>query len=161
MADRLHAAGLDTEPKSLLEKRRYRAGVQRTRMNAASVVGLHHAGLYVTDLERSIAFYGDVFGLEIAERFTFDGEKIVFLRAGSERLELIEPMAGNTERPTGVVDHVALEVPDLDAMLERLRQRGVVLLDASPVPVTALGARIAFCLGTDGERIELIATSTW
>lgn len=130
-------------------------------MSAVAVIGLHHAALYVADLEQSIAFYRELFGLEVAERFTFDGENIAFLRVGAARLELIEPLSGSRERRTGVVDHVALEVRDIEALLERLRVRGVVLLDSSPISVPAIGARIAFCLGPDGERIEMIAVSTW
>jgi catechol 2,3-dioxygenase-like lactoylglutathione lyase family enzyme len=118
-----------------------------------TIVGLHHAGLCVANLERSIAFYAEVFGLELAERLSFAGEEIAFLWVGSARLELIETTAGR--RPTGVVDHVALEVHELDMLLERLRARGVTLLDAAPVPVPPLGARILFCSGPDGERIEL------
>ena len=127
-------------------------------MSAVAVVGLHHAGLYVADLEQSIAFYTETFGLEVAERFTFDDEKIAFLRLGSARLELIEAAQRSLRRSTGVVDHVALQVRDIDAQLEQLRQRGVVLLDSSPISAPQLAARIAFCLGPDGERIELIST---
>ena len=39
--------------------------------------------------------------------------------------------------------------------MPRLRASGVPLLDEAPVEVPALGARILFCLGPDGERIEL------
>jgi lactoylglutathione lyase len=120
-----------------------------------SVIGLHHAGLYVSSLERSIAFYRDTFALELAERVTFGGEEIAFLSMGSGRLELIE--AAGSARPTGVIDHVALEVDDLDRTIDRLRQRGVKLLDAAPVAVPVLHARIFFCLGPDRERIELFA----
>jgi catechol 2,3-dioxygenase-like lactoylglutathione lyase family enzyme len=55
-----------------------------------------------------------------------------------------------------VVDHVALEVTHLDALLVHLRQCGVRLIDPAPVPVPGLGARILFCLGPDGERLELL-----
>jgi catechol 2,3-dioxygenase-like lactoylglutathione lyase family enzyme len=41
-----------------------------------TVVGLHHAAVYVANLARSIAFYRDVFGLEVAERLSFGGEDI-------------------------------------------------------------------------------------
>lgn len=125
---------------------------------SAAVVGLHHAGVYVESLERSIAFYSEVFGLELAERFTFDAEKIAFLTAGAGRLELIEAIesaASEPRRRTGVVDHVALEVRELDQLLAQVRERGVTLLDSSPIAVAAIGARIAFCAGPDGERIEL------
>jgi lactoylglutathione lyase len=125
----------------------------------ARIVGVHHAGVYVQNLERSIAFYTDAFGLQLAERFDFDGEKLAFLLVGGARLELIEPTQRSlgVERSTsGVVDHVALQVQHLDALLDRLRERGVVLLDSAPVDVPPLGARIVFCLGPDGERIELV-----
>ena len=107
----------------------------------------------MTGLDRSIAFYSEIFGLDVDKQFTFENEKLAFLRLGTQRLELIESAA---QRGAGVVDHVALEVADLDALMVLLRQRGVVLLDAEPVEVAELQARIAFCLGPDGERIELV-----
>ena len=118
------------------------------------VVGLHHAGVVVANLERSIAFYGDVFGLEVAERLDFGGERLAFLQVGPARLELIES-APQAPRRTGVVDHVALDVRDLDGLLRRLEQRGVTLVDPEPIDVPGLNARILFCLGPDAERIEL------
>ena len=123
-----------------------------------TVRGLHHAGLYVSNLERSMAFYHDVFGLEVAERLSFGGEKIAFLGVGSSRLELIE--ADASIRPTGVVDHIALEVADLDSLVQRLREHGVTLLDQTPIAVPELDARILFCLGPDAERIELFEYDT-
>jgi catechol 2,3-dioxygenase-like lactoylglutathione lyase family enzyme len=118
-----------------------------------TVVGLHHAGLYVSSLSRSIAFYRELFGLELAERLTFEGEQIAFMHVGAARLELIA--ADDTQRPNGVVDHVAFEVHGLDALVADLRARGVRLLDDAPTAVPELGARIQFCVGPDGERIEL------
>ena len=101
-----------------------------------------------------------------AERLVLGEERIAFVRVGSARLELIERVdsagsargsgtAGSATRGASVVDHVAFEVTDLDAALESLRSHGVPLLDPQPMAVDALGARIAFCLGPDAERIEL------
>ena len=119
-----------------------------------NVVGLHHAGVYVADLARSIGFYCDAFGLDVAEQLSFGEERIAFLHVGSARLELI---AGGPARDgTGVIDHIAFEVQDLDALLAHLRARGVTLLDHKPVRVPGIGARILFCQGPDGERIELL-----
>ena len=118
-----------------------------------SVVGLHHAGLYTSNLTRSIAFYREVFGLDVAETFSFGDEQIAFMRVGSARLELIE--GGPTRDGAGVVDHFAFEVHGLDRLVERLRQHGATLLDERPLRVAPVGARILFCLGPDGERIEL------
>jgi len=119
-----------------------------------TIVGLHHAGVSVASLARSIAFYREVFGLEVAERLTFGSEDIAFLRLGSARLELIE--GGPARDGTGVVDHVAFEVHGLEALAEKLRARGVTLIDDAPVQVSELHARILFCAGPDGERIELL-----
>jgi catechol 2,3-dioxygenase-like lactoylglutathione lyase family enzyme len=123
-----------------------------------SVVGLHHAGLRVSNLERSIVFYHDVFGLELAERLSFGAEQIAFMSVGSSHLELIE--AAGAARPTGVVDHVAFEIENLAAWLHRFRTL-VTLVDQAPVLVPRLHARILFCLGPDDERIELFEHDTF
>ena len=117
-------------------------------------IGLHHAGVHVTDLARSIAFYQAVFGLSVAARLSLGNEQLAFLKVGTAHLELIAE--GSGARATGVVDHVAFEVDKLDPWLARLRQHGVRLLDEAPIDVSALGARILFCLGPDDERIELL-----
>jgi lactoylglutathione lyase len=81
-------------------------------------------------------------------------ERIVFLTAGDGWVELLED--GGAARGAGVVDHVALRVRELDAVMARLRAAGVRLLDEAAVEVPQIKARIAFCEGPDGERIELI-----
>jgi lactoylglutathione lyase len=120
-----------------------------------TVVGLHHAGVHVSNLERSADFYQAVFGFHqaVAERLSLGTEQLVFLHAGDARIELIAD--GRGSRETGVIDHIAFEVDDLDEWLIRLRQQDVPLLDEAPVEVPQLSARILFCLGPDGERIEL------
>ncbi len=106
------------------------------------------------DLARSIAFYRDAFGLVDDGRITLGSEHIAFMRAGSGWVELIAD--AGAARSTGVVDHLALRVDDLRAAMAGLRVMGVTLLDEAPLEVAELGARILFCAGPDGERIELI-----
>ena len=118
-----------------------------------TILGLHHAGVHVASVERSIAFYQAVFGLPLAERLILGSEQLAFLQVADSRIELIADGGGS--RDAGVVDHLALGVDDLDGWLVRLRELGVPLLDEAPVHVPQLGARILFCLGPDGERIEL------
>ena len=106
------------------------------------------------DLARSVAFYRDVFGLVEDGRLTLGSERIAFLRAGSGWVELIAD--GGAARSTGVVDHLALRVESVAAAVAGLRASGVTLLDETPLDVAELHARILFCAGPDGERIELI-----
>jgi len=117
------------------------------------VVGLHHAGVHVSNLEASSRFYQAVFGFSVAERLCLGNERLMFLEAGDARIELV--VDGRGRRQTGAIDHVAFEVQDLDTWLSRLRRHGVRLPDEAPVAVPELHARIRFCLGPDGERIEL------
>jgi catechol 2,3-dioxygenase-like lactoylglutathione lyase family enzyme len=121
-----------------------------------TMISLHHAGICVTDLERSIAFYESAFEMRLVARLTLGMEQLAFLESGTTRVELI--LDGSGRRPTGVVDHLALAVIDLDAWLTRLREHNVPLMDEVPIDVPALSARILFCLGPDGERIELFET---
>jgi glyoxylase I family protein len=113
--------------------------------------------VYVADIERSVAFYCDVLGLREQTRFSFGDEALVFLAAGNGWIELIH--APGAPRISGLVDHLALRVDDLDALLARLRAARVRLLDEAPLEVPQIAARIAFVLGPDGERVELIERS--
>jgi len=117
------------------------------------IAGLRHAGVHVCNLEGSTRFYQHVFGFWVAERLCLGNEQLLFLQGPGACIELIAD--GRGERQTGAIDHVAFEVDDLDTWLSRLRQYGVRLLDEAPVTVPELKARILFCLGPDGERIEL------
>src|SRR5919201_108257 len=76
------------------------------------VIGLHHSGVPVTNLERFIAFYGAVFELRVIERLALGSEQLALLVASRSRVELIAD--GAAGRATGVVDHLAFEVDDLD-----------------------------------------------
>jgi catechol 2,3-dioxygenase-like lactoylglutathione lyase family enzyme len=115
---------------------------------------LDHVGVHVTDMERSVRFYRDVLGLRESVRFRMADETLTFLAAAGGWLELIQD--GMPRRPTGVVDHVALRVDDVASMLARMRAHGVQVLDEEAIEVPEINARIAFCTGPDGERIELI-----
>jgi catechol 2,3-dioxygenase-like lactoylglutathione lyase family enzyme len=67
------------------------------------IEGLNHVGISVVDLERSVAFYRDLLGMEVLLRKPFEGRvheniiglpgtrgKVAILRLGSWQLELFE-----------------------------------------------------------------------
>jgi lactoylglutathione lyase len=128
------------------------------------VRGLDHVGIHVDNLERSLSFYQTVFGLTPGARLVLGKERIAFLETGGGeggegeggeggRLELIED--DRPGRPTGVLDHVALRVDSIAQLLDTLRSHNVELIHQAPLEVPAIGARILFCVGPDGEQIEL------
>ena len=118
---------------------------------------LLHTRMRVDDLERTIAFYRDVLGLEVVERHESPrGSRLAFLKAsGSD--ELIEicsyPAAGPVRVQEDLV-HLAFEVDDLDATMAELSTKGVPITDGPTT--TSSGTRFAFIDAPEKYEVELI-----
>jgi lactoylglutathione lyase len=115
----------------------------------------HHVGLEVKDLERSIRFYREAFGMEEECRFVLDGELIAFLRLGEIRLELAELQDWKDQGSCGV--HLAFKANDVKEAVKRVVKWGATL--AEEPRIMENGWENAFVLGPDGEWIELISDS--
>jgi catechol 2,3-dioxygenase-like lactoylglutathione lyase family enzyme len=88
----------------------------------AAVTGLSHVLLAVRDIERSLSFYRNVLGLEVA----FASGEFVFLRAGNVTLGLrraADLPVTRAEDPVGV--ELVLTVGEIHAAYDLLRSRGV------------------------------------
>jgi catechol 2,3-dioxygenase-like lactoylglutathione lyase family enzyme len=89
--------------------------------------------LFVEDLDAAKRFYGEVFGLPVTFEdgssavFRF-GETLVNLLKTSEALGLVEPATVATP-DAGVRFQFTLAVDDVDAMCDKLKERGVDLLN--------------------------------
>ncbi|HET7136938.1 MAG TPA: methylmalonyl-CoA epimerase, partial [Gaiellaceae bacterium] len=102
--------------------------------------GIHHLGVAVDDLDAAIDRYVSLFGatVEHRERVEEQGVEAASLRVGSSRVELLEPLGPETpvgrflaKRGPGM-HHIAFEVDDVAAELERLRADGAELIDEAP-----------------------------
>ncbi|WP_206830767.1 VOC family protein [Alicyclobacillus fructus] len=122
-----------------------------------AMIKLEHTGIMVSNLERSIAFYTKILGMELVGTLEHNtpGIRLAFLSypGQSAQIELIEGYASQLP-DEGQVHHVAITVDDIEAEAARLRDQGVRFLDET---VTTLrnGARYIFFAGPDGERLEL------
>ena len=140
--------------------------------------GVHHAGVTVSSLDRALAFYRDVLGLEVfavAERrnetigaivgYPGAAIKLAFVgvpgdAARVELLEYLEPRGdgpdGETFRPgTG---HVCFRVDDIDTLYEQIADSGFTPRSAAPVTITEgpnAGARAFYVRDPDGYTVEL------
>jgi methylmalonyl-CoA epimerase len=103
-------------------------------------LNVHHLGIAVDDLEGGILVYADLFGatLEHRERVEDQGVEAASLRVGQSRIELLQPLGPDTpvgkflaKRGPGM-HHMAFEVEDLVAELDRLKALDVVLIDEQP-----------------------------
>lgn len=115
---------------------------------------IDHVAVHCSDLERSIAFYGDAFGFTLLNRHERPGGGIAYLKLGETILELTQK-AG--EGMSGY--HIALHTDDMDAAVARLAERGVKAI-SGPRPTNAKlpgegDTRRAVYAGPDGEMIEV------
>jgi len=127
-------------------------------------VRLDHIAVAVRNLEASLSFYQEQFGLpnlgvEIVEE---QGVRVAKLDLGNTHLELLEPLSDDTpvgrflsQRGPGI-HHICIGVKDVCAELEALKGHGARLIDDKP-KIGAGGAQIAFLhpKSTGGVLIEL------
>lgn len=128
--------------------------------------GIHHLAVAVRDLDEAIETYGRLFGAELEHRDTVSeqGVEAAAVLVGSSRIELLA--ATDEDTPVGRflarrgpgMHHVAYEVDDLEAQLDRLDAEGVDLIDRSPRR-GLYGMRVAFLDpgSVDGVLAELVS----
>lgn len=115
-----------------------------------------HIGLVVRDAAKSSDFYQKVLGCSEVDSYRDNRVTLVFLRTGTQTIELVQYMAGEAEpRRAGVVDHIAFKVQDIDAEIAKLRGMGVTLIFDAPREMAG-GKKIFFFAGPDGERLEFV-----
>jgi len=125
---------------------------------------LDHVGIAVADLRDALAFYRDALGLEIEapEEVASQRVRAHFVPAGGAALELLEataddsPIAKYVAKRGPGLHHITLRVDDINAALERLKSRGVRLIDETPRP-GAHGSLVAFVhpASAHGVLVEL------
>lgn len=129
-------------------------------------VGMDHVGIAVKNLDSAIRVYCDVLGFKLegvhilAERRV----KVAFVSTGGQtRIELLEPL--DKESPIAKfletrgegIHHTAVEVKEIEVVLEGFKHKGMMLVDEKP-RTGAEGAKIAFVhpKSTCGVLLELV-----
>ena len=126
--------------------------------------GLDHVAIAVKDLDKAIALYRDVLGLELTEVEEVPEQQVrtAIFGHGSGRVELICPTSADTgvakflEKRGEGLHHICIEVEDIEASMAALRAQGAPLIDQVPKP-GAGGAKVAFIhpKGSHGVLVEL------
>lgn len=143
------------------------------------MLGIHHAGITVSSLERSLDFYVHVLGLRVEveptpHRHGLDLDRMLEVPGASMRVALVRAGAGLIElhefaAPPSTIaapvppntlgaQHVALEVADIDATVARLVAAGwppttpVNRIETGPFA----GLTTVFVRDPDGVRVEFI-----
>jgi len=120
-----------------------------------------HTMLRVGDLERSLAFYTEVLGMQLLRRHDYPEGRftLAFVGFGPESEGAVIELTHNWDTAAYELGagygHVALEVDDAKAACDAIRARGGrVVREAGPMKHGT--TVIAFVEDPDGYRIELI-----
>lgn len=125
---------------------------------------IRHTMLRVKDLDRSIAFYTEVLGMEVFRRRDNEGGKytVAFLGYGSESSDPAIELTYNWGQDDGYelgtgFGHIAIGVPDIYDVCARVEAMGMPV-PRPPGPLKHSGPNgpvIAFIRDPDGYSIEL------
>jgi LAO/AO transport system kinase len=132
-------AARETDPYTVVDGIVARAVNEEWRMPNAA---LDHVGIAVADLEQALAFYRDALGLDIEPPEDVPSQRVraYFVPAGGAALELLQgtsddsPIAKYIAKRGPGLHHLTLRVADIQAVLHRLKDRGVRLIDEEPRP---------------------------
>ncbi|AZO47296.1 MAG: lactoylglutathione lyase [Mesorhizobium sp.] len=119
-----------------------------------------HSMIRVLNEARSVDFYRNAFGLDIADRLDFETFTLVYLSNPETSFELELTVNKGREQPYELGDgygHLAVSVADLDSEHDRLGALG--LNPKKIVEFDRDGARIArffFIEDPDGYKIEVL-----
>jgi catechol 2,3-dioxygenase-like lactoylglutathione lyase family enzyme len=111
------------------------------------VLGIDHVYYWTRDMDRAVAFYGDVLGLPLIHR---SGDEWAEFRAGAVRFAI----HGTDEAQVPPGGTVVFRVEDLDAARWSLQQRGVGF-DGHEAEVAGF-ARFTTFHDPDGNPVQLI-----
>ena len=117
--------------------------------DSMSPTKIKHIGIAVRDLDTAKRFYEECLGLKVDHEETLGEMKIAFIPVGEVNLELIQStteegvIAKFIAKKGEGIHHIAYEVEDVGAALEKLKAQGVKLVDETP-RAGAHGTEVAF-----------------
>ena len=125
---------------------------------------IDHLGIAVKSLTTAKGFY-ETLGLSVSKQETVAAEKVNLVMAtiGESRIELLEPTSGDSAIAKFLakhgegLHHVAIQVPNLAAVVEKLKRDGVRLV-SDEIKIGAGGHRYVFVhpSSANGVLVELV-----
>lgn len=119
------------------------------------ITGLQHIGIPTNNMEKTAAFYAEL-GFQIVLRTVNHeaDEKVTFLRMGDVTLEVYENKKAAMVH--GALDHIALNVTDIEKVFRMVKEQGFTMLDTEIqfLPFWEQGVKFFTILGPNKEKIE-------
>lgn len=122
----------------------------------AEITGLAHIGIPTENLKASREFFQSI-GFSLLEDFLQpNGRPVNFMGLGNVVLEIFEVSKDEAAGKPGALDHVALNVKDIEEIFAKMNELGYEALEGK-ITLLDFGARKVryFTIsGPDGEKIE-------
>ncbi len=119
-----------------------------------------HSMIRVLDEERAVTFYRAAMGLDVVDRYPFEGFTLIYMRDSDSTFEVELTVNHDRTEPYDLGDgygHLAVAVDDLEAARTKMATAG-----AAPGPIRelqregALLGRFFFVRDPDGYSIEVL-----
>jgi len=119
------------------------------------ITSIQHIGVPTGDIEASIAFYESL-GFKIIYETKLGDARVVYMDLKGIVIETYE-----TDEPagmTGSINHITLDVTDIDAVFELAKEKGYTITDGGGInflPFWDNGIKYIMLEGPNKERVEL------
>ena len=119
----------------------------------AHINGLQHIGIPSNDIESTKSFFNSL-GFDVKLQTMNNNEKVAFLQLKNVMIEIYQN--GKANGHPGAIDHVALDVDDIEEALMEVHQLGYSEMENGIqfLPFWENGVRFFTISGPDGEKIE-------
>jgi catechol 2,3-dioxygenase-like lactoylglutathione lyase family enzyme len=111
---------------------------------------LNHLHLKTRDPEKTVKFYVDNLGAKIVNQSPRGGYR---LNLHGLDLNVTKFLDDQTREQKYGMEHIAIDTDELDALVEKLEQEGIHILEQT---VVSGGRRVCFFEGPDGVQLEFI-----
>lgn len=115
--------------------------------------GIQHVGIPTNNIEETICFYEQL-GFHVALLTKNKDEIVAFLQMHNLVIETYENKSAAMQ--AGAVDHIALDVKDIDTLFEMVKTKHLHILDdrVNSLPFWNDGVKFFTILGPNKEKIE-------
>jgi YD repeat-containing protein len=113
--------------------------------------GFNHVSVHVVDMDASLRFYTEVFGMEKIPTYTF-AFPVQYLRLGDLQLHLFQ-----RDTPAPQYHHIGIEVDDFEAVYARAKELGILEPETFRAPIRELpdGSVQMYIRDPAGNLIEI------
>ncbi len=127
---------------------------------------LNHVAIAVPDLQAAMRLWRDVMDAEVKGPVDQPdhGVRVAFVELPNTRIELLEPLGADSpianflkRNPSGGIHHICVEVDDIHAARDRLKEQGIRILGDGEPKIGAHGLPVLFLhpKGLFGTLLEL------